>query len=97
MFKVMSRTVNRSRIDRNSQYECVVRMPFAIEHMVREKIIIKHQVPTEKVFTVSPLKSSKLPMKRNVENTLFSPCSMPVEKEEYNKRFDPKSPAENAI
>ncbi|CAH2087127.1 unnamed protein product [Euphydryas editha] len=80
----------------NAHCKHVATVLYAIEHMVREKIIIKHQVPTEKlqkfhepqkVFTASPLKSSKLPMKRNVENTIFSPCSMPVNKEEYNKRF----------
>ncbi|CAF4747950.1 unnamed protein product [Pieris macdunnoughi] len=80
----------------NAHCKHVATVLYAIEHMVREKIIIKHQVPTEKlqkfhvpqkVFTASPMITSKLPMKRNVENTIFSPCSMLVDKEEYKKRF----------
>ncbi|XP_047518989.1 uncharacterized protein LOC125058893 [Pieris napi] len=75
----------------NAHCKHVATVLYAIEHMVREKIIIKHQVPTErlqkfhvpqKVFTTSPMITSKQPMKRNVENTIFSPCSMLVEKEE---------------
>lgn len=69
---------------------------YAVEHMVRDKIIIKYQTPTEKlqkfhvprnVFTSTPKKTSQLPMKRALENTVFSPCTMEVNNEEYNKRF----------
>lgn len=69
---------------------------YAVEHMVREKVMIKHQMPTEKlqkfhvpkkVFASTPIKTSKLSMKRNIDNIIFSPCTMKIDKEEYNKRF----------
>lgn len=69
---------------------------YAVDHMVREKIIIKYQVPTEKlqkfhvprkVFSSTPLKTSKLPMKRNIDNIIFSPCTLKIPAIEYNNRF----------
>lgn len=69
---------------------------YAVEHMVRKKTLIKYQAPTEKfqkfhvprnVFTSTPIKTNKLPVKRAIEQTIFSPCTMKVDNVEYNERF----------